>query len=283
MELSFNRSLVWDIIKGGLILNIFLREIKANRKSLFIWSTSMFLLVLSGMGKYTAYSSGGQSYALFNDIPYSVKALIGMGSFDITTMSGYFAMLFLYIELAAAIHAALLGAGIIAKEEYDKTTEFLMIKPVSRNAIITSKFLAAFVNIVILNIVTLVSSIVMVAAYNKENDISVEITLFMVSMFIIQLIFMSLGAALAAFMKNPKSAGSFSTGILFIAFVIAKITDLTDRLNVLNLLSPFKYFSYKNLVDGYGLNIFIVILSLMLIAAFFVFAYFFYPKRDLHV
>lgn len=243
----------------------------------------MFLLVLSGMAKYTAYSSGGQSAAIFNDMPYSVKALLGMGSFDVTTMAGYFAMLFLYIELAVAIHAALLGAGIIAKEERDKTTEFLMIKPVSRKTVITSKLLAAFVNVAIVNIVTLVASVVMVTKYNKGPDITSEVIMFMLSMFIAQLIFLSLGAALASFMKSPKSSGSFTMGMLLIAFIISKITDLTDRLNVLNIFSPFKYFSYADLVGGKGLNIVIVMLSLLLVAAFAASTYIFYPKRDLNI
>ncbi len=264
-------------------MNIFKRELKANRKALIIWSACMFLLVLSGMGKYTAYSSGGQSAAIFNDIPHSVKALLGMGSFDVTTMSGFFAMLFLYVELAVAIHAALLGAGIIAKEERDKTSEFLMIKPVSRNAVITSKLLAAFVNVTVVNIVTLIASLAMVASYNKGKDITVEIILFMLSMLIVQLVFLSLGAAIAAFMKNPKSSGSFTIGLLLMAFIISKITDLTDKLNFLNILSPFKYFDYAKLADGKGLEVVIVILSLLLVAALSASAYYFYPKRDLQI
>src|SRR5664279_3975617 len=113
-------------------------------------------------------------------------------------MAGYFAMLFIYVELAVAIHAALLGAGIIAKEEDDKTTEYLMTKPVSRAAIITSKLLAALFNVVTINIVTLVSFLVVIPLYNKGNDISGEILVMSLSMFIVQLIFLSLGAALAA-------------------------------------------------------------------------------------
>ena len=235
------------------------------------------------MAKYTAYSSGGQSAAVFNNLPHSVKALIGMGSFDVTTMAGYFAMLFLYTELAVAIHAALLGAGIIAKEERDKTTEFLMIKPISRKTVITSKLFAAFVNVVIVNIVTLVSCVAMVTKYNKGPDITSEVIMFMLSMFIVQLVFLTLGAAMAAFTKSPKASGSFTMGMLLIAFIISKITDLTDKINVLNILSPFKYFSYVDLVSGKGLDIVSVILSLSLVAAFAASAYFFYPKRDLHI
>lgn len=264
-------------------MNVFLRELKANRKALIIWSACMVLLVLSGMGKYTAYSAGGTSSEVFTKLPYTVKALLGIGSFDVTSMSGYFAMLFLYIELAVAIHAVLLGSGIIAKEERDKTTEFLMVKPVSRTAIVTSKFLAAFVNIVILNIVSLFSSIVMVSAYNKGKDISSEIVMFFISLFIVQLIFLSIGTALSAFVRNPKASGSLAVGILLASFMISKVTDLYDKLNVLNLLVPFKYFSYIDIVEGNGLNFIIVLLSLLLAAVFFTFTYFFYRKRDLTV
>jgi len=264
-------------------MNIFVRELKANRKALIIWSLCMFLLVLSGMAKYTAYSVGGDAGDVFADMPHTIKALLGMGSFDVTTMSGYFAMLFLYIELIVAIHAILLGAGIISKEERDKTTEFLMIKPISRTTVITAKLAAALFNIVVINIITFVSSLVMVAAYNKGDDISGEIVVFYLSMFLVQFIFLSLGAALAAFMRNPKGSGSLATGLLLIAFIISKITDLTDKADFLNLLSPFKYFSYEDIVEGNGLGLGIVIFSLLLVGAFSAATYFFYPKRDLYV
>ena len=271
------------IYKWRFNMNIFLRELRANRKTLIIWSVCMFLLVVSGMGKYTAYSASGSGNEVFNNLPQSVKALLGFGSFDVSAMAGYFAMLFLYIELTVAIHAVLLGSGIIAKEERDKTTEFLIIKPVSRGTIITSKLFAALVNIFILNVVTFVSSIIMVAAYNKGDAISSEISMFMLSMFIVQLIFLTLGATLAAFTKNSKASGSLSAGILLATFVISKVTDLNINLNFLNLLTPFKYFNYEKIVDGNGLNVGIIILSLLLVGALSFLTYYFYKKRDLNV
>jgi len=243
----------------------------------------MFLLVVSGMSKYTAYSSSGTNNEVFNKMPHTMKAILGIGSFDVTTISGFFALMFLYIELTAAIHAALLGSGIIAKEERDKTAEFLMVKPVSRTTIVTSKLLAALVNVLILNLVALFSSIIMVSSYNKGSDISGEVTMFLLSMFIVQLIFMSLGALLSALMKNPKTSGSFATGILLGGYIIYIITDLTDRLNVLKVLSPFKYFSYEDIIKGEGLSSSAIILSILLVAVFFALTYFFYRKRDLNV
>ncbi|MEG0775761.1 ABC transporter permease subunit [Clostridium sp.] len=263
-------------------MNIFLRELKANRKALIIWSVCMFLTVLSGMGKYTAYSSGTTA-DVFAEMPFTLRALLGIGSLDVSTISGFFAFLFPYLAVIAGIHAALLGSGIIAKEERDKTTEFLMVKPVSRYTVLTSKLFAALVNVIIINLVTMVSSIVMVSAYNKGKDITGEVIMFLLSMFILQLIFLSLGGFLSGFMRKPKASGSLASAILMGAYVISKITDLTDRVNAINVLSPFKYFSYQDILNGKGLSLVNVILSILLVAVFSGLTYFFYRKRDLNI
>lgn len=268
-------------------MNMVLRELKANTRALVIWSVCMFLCVISGMYKFTAYTSatatGPSINALLKTMPTSIKALFGFASFDMATMSGYLALLFIYVELVAAIHAALLGAGIIAKEESDKTTEYLMVKPVSRAAIITSKLVAAFLNVMVINVVTLVSFLVVVPLYSKGSDVSGEILMMTLSMFIVQLIFLSLGAVLAACMRHPKASGSVATGILFTAYFVARITDMSDKLRFLNLISPFKYFDLGRIVASNGLNLGVVLLSLALVAAFCVLTYVFYQKRDLNI
>lgn len=71
-------------------MNMFWRELKAGRKALIIWSLCMFLLVASGMGKYTAYSAGGAGSEVFKQMPSTVKALLGIGTLEVTVMSGFF-------------------------------------------------------------------------------------------------------------------------------------------------------------------------------------------------
>ena len=265
-------------------MNIFRQELKANRKALIIWSVCMFLLVVIGMAKYSSYSSDGQSInSVMANMPYSLKALFGMGSFDLSTVKGYFAVLFGYLELAVALHAVLLGTGIIAKEERDKTTEFLMVKPVSRTMVITAKLSAAIANVIILNLVSLVSSLAIVAAYNKGENVSDIILSTIFSMFVVQLIFLSFGMALSTIIKNSKSSGSVAAGVLVAAFVISRVTDLTNKLDGLNLLSPFKYFNLNDLISGKGFHVGFVILALVEIAAFYSATYAFYKRRELNI
>lgn len=265
-------------------MNIFLREMKAHRKALIFWCIGMLLLVISGMAKYQAYSGTGQALnELWSQMPKAVQAVMGLGSFDLTKASGFYGVLFLYIVLMAAIHAALIGANIIAKEEQDKTVEFLFAKPVSRNTIITSKLLAALANILILNIVTSFSSFGIVNSYAKGEEVTGDIVVLMIGLFIIQLIFMALGSGIAAKRKNAKAAASAATGVMFVTFILSIIIDINDKLENLKYLTPFKYFDAKQLMYGGGFDPVFVILALVIIVILISATYVFYKKRDLSI
>jgi ABC-2 type transport system permease protein len=200
---------------------------------------------------------------------------------DLSKVNGYYAMLFLYLLLMATIHAGMLGATIIAKEERDKTSEFLFVKPVSRSTIITAKLAAAFTNIVIFNLVTFLSSIVLIGKYSKGVAVNGDIALLMAGMFILQLLFLVIGSALAAVKRKPKTAASLATGILLLTYMLSIVIDLNENMDSLKYFTPFKYFEAKNIMYGGGLDSICVVISIVLITALSIVTYVFYKKRDL--
>ncbi|MDR7078717.1 ABC-2 type transport system permease protein [Neobacillus niacini] len=265
-------------------MNIFLKEMKSHRKSLVFWSIGVFLMVASGMVKYESLSSSGQPMnEMLAGMPKSLLAVLGIGEFDISTATGYYGLLFIYLLLMATIHAAMLGATIIAKEERDKTTEFLFVKPVSRNQIITAKLLAAFVNILILNLVTFISSVLLVGKYSDGGVVTGDIAITMAGMFILQILFMVIGSSLAAVKKNSKAAASLATGVLLLTYVISVAIDLNENIEGLKYLTPFKYFEAKSVMFGAGFELIFVLLSVVLIAGLTVVTFVFFKKRDLNV
>ncbi|MBP1761971.1 MAG: transporter [Firmicutes bacterium] len=265
-------------------MNIFFRELKAHQRSLILWSMAIFFMIISSIGKFTAYAETGQSMnELLSQIPASIKAVLGMGGFDLTKISGFYGMLYLYLLLMATIHAALLGANIIAKEETEKTTEFLMVKPVSRANIITAKLLAALFNIVVFNLVTLFFSVTLMGKYIKGENITREILILMVGMFILQLMFLVIGTVTAAAGKRPGSAASITTTILVVTFIISSAININSKLAFLKFITPFAYFKAEKLLNGGGFDLVFVILSLVIITILVFVTYTSYGKRDLMV
>ena len=265
-------------------MNIFFREMKAHTKSLIFWSLGMLFMIISGMGKFSYYADSGQSLTdLISTMPKTLKSILGFGEFDVTKASGFYGMLFLYLVIMVTIHSSMMGANIISKEERDKTAEFLMVKPVSRVKIITAKLLAALLNVVILNLVTLIFSISIVNKYSRGEDITSDILILMVGMFILQLIFLLIGTGIASVSKNPKISTSVATTILLVTFILSILVDMNNKLEALKYITPFKYYSAENLMYGGGLDPVFVILSLLIIISMTWVTYVFYKKRDLKI
>lgn len=265
-------------------MNIFVREMKAHRKSLILWSIGMLLMIVSGMGKYSYYVGSGQSITeLISTIPKSLRAVLGFGDFDVTKASGFYGMLFLYLLVMTTIHSSMLGANIISKEERDKTIEFLMVKPVSRTWIISSKLLAALANVVILNLVTLGLSVTIVGKYSNGEVVTGDILILMTGMFILQVLFLFIGTGIASMSKNPRISSNLATTVLLVAYMLSIITDMNSKLEGLKYITPFKYFQAKNMMYGGGFETSFVILSFVIISVLICVTYIFYKKRDLNV
>ncbi|WP_138203553.1 ABC transporter permease subunit [Haloimpatiens lingqiaonensis] len=265
-------------------MNLYIREMKAHRKALIIWCIGMVFMVGAGMAKYGGLSSTGQDMSgIIAKMPKALQSVVGAGLFDLSKASGFYGVLFLYLVIMSTIHAAILGATIISKEEMDKTSEFLFVKPISRNKIITCKILAALSNILILNIVTLISSLIIVGNYGKGEAVANDIGVLMIGMFILQLMFMFLGTGMAAISNRAKNAAQLTTGILMTTYILSMAIDMNENLEKLKYITPYKYYDAKNLMYGRGFETVYLVLSFMIIMLLVILTYVFYEKRDLNV
>lgn len=264
--------------------NIFFRELKVHKKSLLFWCLGMFLMIWSGMEKYSGLKvSGDAANKMLEQFPSSVKRIIGLDGLDINTAVGFYGVLFIYLAIMAAIQAVLLGSSLVAKEERDKTVEFLLAKPVTRSSILTQKLLAGFVIVLLLNIFTFVVSLYSVANQNSGNPPVRIGALLMIGMLFIQLIFLSLGAYIGASSKRPKRAGTLASSLMMLTFVVYIFVGINDSLRPLRFLTPFKYFEGSQIINSDGLNTVYVILSLLLIAFFTIFTYYKFNKKDVSI
>jgi len=264
-------------------MNIYLRELKARRKSIIFWSIGMFFMIAAGMNKFAGFEKSGQAAEVFKAFPKGVAAAFGLSNVDINTALGWFAMSFMYTVVLVAIHASLLGAGILAEEEQDKTAEFLYAKPISRAKVVTEKLLAALTLIFLLNIVTLVSSIVMVGAFNKGASANKEILLMIAGLFVVQIIFMVLGTAAAAIVRKPKYAAPAASAIMFSTFFLSLWLDITEKLPWLKYFTPFKYFDAKVIANHAKFDYAFIVISIGIIITMLTLTYVFYNARDLKI
>ncbi|HZW49778.1 MAG TPA: ABC transporter permease subunit [Bacillota bacterium] len=264
-------------------MNIFIREMKTNAKSLLIWCFSMIFLIYAGLLKYSAFAKTGDAIMQFMaQIPDSMKVIMGiMEGADLTSVAVFYSIFFLYFILLATVHSSMLGALIIAKEERDKTADFLYVKPITRKYAITCKIAAAVVNILILNLVTFAASAFFVEQYNTGTPLTYPVFLICVALFLIQLIFLGLGLLLGALAKNAKSATSIVSSIILVTFILKVIIDLNSDLGFLRSFSPFLYFNANTVMFQKQIDPAFGLLSIALTLLCAAGTYFFFNRRDL--
>lgn len=265
-------------------MNIYFKELKDYRLPLLFWSLGVIAYLIAAMSKYQGFSRSETSLTeTIESLPAGISAVFGLASLDLQSAGGYFALSVMYLAVMLGIHAALIGSGIISKEETDKTIEFLFSKPLTRSRILFSKIIAAFTVVVALNLVTLAASVVAVAAFNEGPSINAEILFLMPCIFFIQIIFLMVGVSLAAVMRRPKRAGLLAGAVLLAAFIASVFVDLSEKYSFLKYATPFKYFDSKTVYAEDKYDITYIIITVAIVAALLVVSRFAYKKRDFYV
>lgn len=251
-------------------MNLFKRELKANAKSLFFWCLGMAFLIWAGMVKYDAFrKTGDEINRMLAQLPPALIQTMGLGNgADLTSVAVFYSIFFLFFMLLGAVHAGMLGALILAKEERDKTADFLFVKPIRRRRAILMKLLAAIVNIVILDLVTFGVSVFSVERYNTTGQsLAFPIFLMILALFLLQLLFLGVGFLAAAAAKTAKTASGAVSVFILGTYILSVVIDLNDDLSFLGIFSPFRYFDADSVMFDHYLSPGYSALSLILAAA----------------
>ena len=264
-------------------MNIFFRELKANLKSLIIWCVVLVLLILVGAAKFSAYYNDPSMLAILDSFPKAMMNAMELNSFNLTTVVGFYGLMMIYYALMGAIAAAMWASDSISKEERDKTVEFSLVLPVSRNRVITGKLLAALVNCIVFVLVTWGVSLLVAQQFHPDQSFNKFLALEMAGLFIIELIFLAIGLLLGCAMKQYKISGSVAIGIILVTYFLAVMSGMQSNLDFLKYFSPLKYFDAAVIQNSLNLDPMYIALSVAIILVSVVAAYWFYNKRDLYI
>ena len=264
-------------------MNIFLRELRANFKSLLIWSGIVIVFNYVGFLKFSAYYNNPEMLAILDSLPPAMLSAFSMNSFNLTTVTGFFGIMVTYFGLILCIAAAMWGSGIISKEERDKTVEFSLTLPVTRGKVVTAKLAAMVVDCIALLLITWGITLVSAQSYKPDSEFYRYVAIGTLSFLILQMIFLALGIFLGCAMKNHKQSGSVAVWILLGSYFLSVLVGLDKSLDFLKYLTPFKYFDPVQLLHDSSLETMFVLLSVAIIAACLAGAYATYSRRDLYI
>ena len=264
-------------------MNIFMRELRANLKSLVIWSGIVTLLIMIAVVKFSAFAGDPSMLAMLDAMPPAMLDALNMRAFNLTTLSGFYGIMSVYFGLMGAIAAAMWGSDILSKEERDKTVEFSLVLPVSRSRVITAKALAALVNCLAFVLITWAVSLAAVQSYAPDRAFYEFLALEMQAMLAIELIFLAIGLLLGAAMKQYKLSSSAAVAIILTTYFMSIVASMQADLEFLKYFTPFKYFDAGELFRSGQVSTLSLVLTAAIILVCLGAAYWTYNKRDLYI
>jgi len=265
-------------------MNLYRQEMKSYFKTMVFWILGIIFMVGAGIGKYEAFAAGGSQdiSVIMKSLPKAFIAIFGLAGIPIDSFGGFYGMIYAYVTIMGAVFAIMIGSGILAKEERDKTAEFLMVKPITRSKILLIKLLAASTLVLIFVAVTWGTSAAIIIKVSPDNPITNELAYMMVAMFFIMMFYLTIAFFMAAFLKDAKKSSQLSLTIMLTSYMLGVLMGIVDNTDFLRILVPFQYFRVTELLDQTLNPFFLGFTTVVSVAAIVASAYY-YPKRDLMI
>ncbi|HEX3030413.1 MAG TPA: ABC transporter permease subunit [Clostridia bacterium] len=264
---------------------LFLRELKRNRKYFIIWTSIMTALMLyMGLLFPTMADQTKNMTEMIKQMPEILRNMMNLDLMDFTNVVKYYASEpYVFLLLLGGVFSMILAAGILSKEESDKTIEFLYAKPVTRNYIVTYKLLSTLLYIILFNVILGVVTIAIFEAVKKHDfSISLMVTLMMGAL-LLQLVFAAVGFVASVFVVKAKSILPLSIGVVIGTYILNTIAGLSDKTDWLKYLTPFKYVDAVDIVKTGRINGGYLVIMTVVIVVSIILSYVFYNRKNITV
>jgi ABC-2 type transport system permease protein len=265
-----------------MAINIFRHEFKTNLRSVITWSAVMAAILLIFESLFPSFSEqAGLINEMMANFPPQLLTAFGMNGVDLSTVLGFFAFLFIFVQICLAIQAANYGFSLVSVEEREWTADFLLTRPVKRAQVLTSKLLAALGGLAITDIVFWAASFGFINLFKGDKSYdSGTLLLLMASIVVFQLFFFFVGLVVSLLVKRIRSVMPYSLGLAFGMYVLSAFGDMLGT-SALEKITPFKHFEPNFIISNGRFDLPLVLVSVAVIVVSVVGSYILYTRRDI--
>jgi ABC-2 type transport system permease protein len=269
--------------------NIYAKELRRYRGSFIGWSVAIIVFNFMGMAFYPLLMQEEmlKQITAFLENPFMQNMMRAFGaSIDIwTNILGFYSTRnAMFIMLIGSFFSILLAGKILAREEQEKTAEFLLTKPVTRLEIARSKSAVFLTYLLLLNVVVLAFGFLSLEVFKGDSTYSLKA--FFIHWFyalLLMLTFGALGLFLSLLIKRGRPITNISIGIIVGAYFIDILSRVTPAADKFGYMSPFKFVDQGVLQPGYALTGWRLMYFFGVSILFFALTFVRYKKKDILV
>lgn len=269
--------MVWE--REGTEMTLYKHEMKMSLKSWIIWTLCVGGLCFGCILLYTSLEDSLQEIADVYSNLGAMSVAFGMDKMSLATLTGFYATeVGMMHGLGGAMFAAILGTGMVSKEEAGHTSEFLNVFPIGRSRIIVQKYLALLSNVFLFNLVCVILYVLGFVMMGEEI-MAKEMALYHIALFLMQAEIGTLCFMISAFSKkNLMGAGLGIAILLFAADMMCRIIPAIENIKY---VTPFYYSNGADIFTNGNVEGSMLVIGVVIMCVAFVAAFVKYGRKDL--
>ena len=260
-------------------MTILKHELRQGRISLIIWTVSIAFLMAVCIFLFPEMKGEMDEVSEIFSSMGSFSAAFGMDQVSFGTLPGFYAIeCGNILGLGGAFFSALCAVQILAKEERDRTAEFLLTHPISRNQVLTGKLASVMLQIILLNTLVLLASLLSIHVIGEEI-LWKELLLLHLAYFLLQVEIAAVCFGLSAFLRRGSTGAGL--GLAVILYFCSIIANISDSAEFLVCITPFGYADGPEIVTEVSLEWNLIFLGMIYAGIGIGIAYLKYNRKDI--
>ncbi len=262
-------------------MNILYQELKMSAASMLSWTGALVLFVFFFMFMYPPISKDAAIIEnILSNFPLELRRALGITTLNLSQLLGFYGFIFVYVLLIGSIYAMKSGMSVLSEEIRSKTVDFLLSKPVSRKTVVSAKILSVLSNLIVQNIIFIITSYLIVSAYQEKSFDTAAFILLDLSLIQVQLFFAAIGFILSVIIKKLKSVLPITLAVVFVFFILQMLSESLNDPKLV-YITPFSYFNAADIINNGGYHLSFLIINLLIILVFTGSTYLIYLRKDL--
>jgi len=259
-------------------MTVFKHEIKQIRMTLLIWGGVVGLMILVCMLTYPGMNSDA-SNALDN--MGALSAAFGMDNLSISSLMGLYGLeCGNVLAIGGAFFAALIGIGMLSKEENGHTAEFLLTHPISRRRVVVEKLFATLFIVVLFNVLCLLFSIASFAIIGEmKNVVWDSFWLFHLAQFVMQIEIAFICFGISAFIK--RGGIGVGLGLAALMYFLNIICNMSSEAEFLKYITPYQYAEPSQIISKVSIDGMLITIGIAYAAIGVIVAFCYYNRKDI--
>lgn len=264
---------------------LFLNDLKKNVAGLLTWILIISLLISLTMSVYRPFLENQSKITGFmNIIPKGALQFKGISNIsDLLSVLGFYsANNVIYMMVLGSIFSIVISSNILLKEEYNKTAEYLLTRPVTRSEVFVSKYSVLLLYVFILNLTTSLVGFTTLEIVAKGPFSIKAFLILSLYTFLLNVLFGATGLFLSTLVRRPKPITTFCIGLVMIMYFLYTLSKISGSLAALGYASPFKMVDTNTINPLYKLEIWRVAYFAGLSFLLTTLAWRFYKHKDIY-